>query len=186
VIGERGFELFSASHVGILAALGVAGILFVYFAKRFIPPNRQRVLEVGWAVYMTVQYLAERTWYCIEDGYPVREILPFHICGMSTVLTIVMLLTRNRRIYELLYFWGLAGATMAMFMPEVEYDFPHPAFLSYFTGHAFLVYGVAYMTWVHGYRPTLGSIWRMALFTNAYMLLMAGVKEEQPGSNDIT
>jgi len=125
-------------------------------------------------VYVLVQYMVERIWYVAGVGYLVRDILPLQLCGISTVLTIVLLLTRSRRVYEVVYFLGLAGATMAMLMPEVEFDFPHPLFLIYFTGHASIVYCVVYMTWVHGYRPTFDSIRKVFIVTNAYVLFTAG------------
>ena len=37
-------------------------------------------------------------------------LLPLHLCDVSLFLAPVVLLTGNRRLYELLYFWGLGGA----------------------------------------------------------------------------
>ncbi len=172
MFSERPFDLFGFNHTAVLSAVFFLGVLLVHQAARLKPGSR-RAFEWGFASYVLLQYLLERVWYWYAVGYPARELLPFHLCGISTVLSAVLLVTRNRRLFEVLYFWGIVGASMGMFMPELEYDFPHPLFLTYFTGHASIVYVVAYQARVYRYRPTPVSLKRTFYATHGYAAFAA-------------
>jgi len=170
----RPFELFSVSHVGIMVFLVVAGVMAVHLLARLSPDGRLRLFEGGFALFVATQYILERAAYH-HVGYGWRELLPLQMCGLSTIVTVVLMATRNRRAFEILYYWGLLGATMGMLMPEVEYDFPHPLFLAYFTGHFYPVFTVLYFGRVHGFRPGRKSLLRVFVASNACLLLMVPI-----------
>jgi len=80
-----------------------------------------------------------------------------------------MLITRSYRLYEICYFWGLAGATQALITPDVgRYGFPHFRFFQCFVSHGLIVTAVLFMTFVEGMRPGLGSLLRALLALNLY------------------
>jgi uncharacterized membrane protein YwaF len=39
-----------------------------------------------------------------------------------------MLLTNDKRIYEIAFFWGVGGALQALITPNTDYPFPHYVF----------------------------------------------------------
>src|SRR5262249_56539305 len=45
--------------------------------------------------------------------------LPFELCDISLWLSVYVLLRISQRAYELAYYWGLAGAGMAMLTPDL-------------------------------------------------------------------
>ncbi|GMV98956.1 MAG: hypothetical conserved membrane protein [Candidatus Hydrogenedentota bacterium] len=172
---ERPFTLFSSTHVGTLLVLALVGFLLCWGMKRFAGPQACRRFEISFAVLIAVQYLIERVLYVWLTDYEAREVLPFHLCGISTILTIVLLIAHKRLVFEVLYFWGFIGTVLGMLMPEVEYDFPHYFFLLYFTGHVYIVYGAAYMAVIYGYRPTWASIPKAMVATVIYAGLITPI-----------
>jgi hypothetical integral membrane protein (TIGR02206 family) len=92
--------------------------------------------------------------------------LPFHLCAVMVYASAVMLVTRNRPLYEVVYFLGWLGATQAMISPNnAPYNFPHWRYLSINIGHGAILMAIVYMTVVEGYRPTLIG-WRNAIIVS--------------------
>lgn len=121
---------------------------------------------------MFIQELVDRGLH-YHAGERLADVLPFHLCGASVFLTVAMLITGSRAIFELLYFWGLTGATMAILTPDIKYPFPHLLYITFFWSHALIIIGVLLMMTLRGYRPTLRSLWRAVIITNVYMVFVA-------------
>ncbi len=94
------------------------------------------------------------------------------MCGASVFLVIFLLLTHNRTVFHLVYFWGLGGASMAILTPDIAYSFPHVLYITYFTSHALIIIGIVHMMVNFGYRPTMKSLAAVIAFSNLYLLLM--------------
>lgn len=166
------FELFGPAHLVTMAALCLAGAMIILGARRWALNHQAEQLAMIIGVFMIVQEVFDRSCHHFLNGEPVKEVLPFHLCGMSVLLAAIMLITRSRRIYELVYFWGLAGASMAIITPDIEYTFPDIIYITYFTSHALIVVGVLLMTVLFRYRPTLRSLGKALVLTNVYMFMV--------------
>ncbi len=169
------FDVFGPGHLlalGIIAAIIVFMILFRHYpgddAKRrarFVLAGVILVVESSWHV-----------WNLANDTWNFQRHLPLHTCSMGVWLSIFMLTARNYRLYEILYFIGIAGATQALITPSVgAYGLPHFWPIQSLASHGLLVIALVYMTAIEGFRPTWMSIWRTMLILNIYMLLITGV-----------
>jgi hypothetical integral membrane protein (TIGR02206 family) len=86
-----------------------------------------------------------------------------------------MLVNDSYSIFEVTYFWGLAGATQALLTPDIaDYGFPHYRFLQFFISHGAIVTANIYMTFVRGYRPTWKSYRKAIVVTLAYTVVIGG------------
>lgn len=94
--------------------------------------------------------------------------LPFHLCGVSVVLVPVMLMTRSYALFEVLYFWGIGGATVAILTPDTGSYFPHTLYITYFTSHGLIVAGVLFAIIWYGYRPRFASLVKATLGLYVY------------------
>jgi hypothetical integral membrane protein (TIGR02206 family) len=169
---EHRFALFSPEHFIVMALLAVGGLLILYASRRCASEKAVRNLAIAIGIFMIVQELFDRGYHVLLVGDRFADVLPLHLCGMSVFLSAIMLMTRSYRIFEVVYFWGLGGATMAILTPDVQFDFPHPVYVTFFTSHALIIVAVCYMMLNYGYRPTAGSLLRTILLTNAYMVLV--------------
>nr|WP_233476125.1 TIGR02206 family membrane protein [Paenibacillus sonchi] len=96
-----------------------------------------------------------------SGGLEKGNSLPLELCGITLLLSIVMLLTRSRLLYSFLYFAGIGGAFIALLTPNLVYPFPHFRFLLFFAAHGGIILASLYMTWIEGYKPT----WKSLFFT---------------------
>lgn len=160
------FQLFGLPHlliVGLIPSIALALALWSRGNERLARPIR---FGLG-----TIVLIVELTWYAyyVQRGwFTFPYSLPLHLCDLVLWLTIYTAFTLRRWSYELVYYWGLAGTTMAVLTPDVS----TPAFsyltLSFFAAHGGIIVTILFLTWSKQLRPRKGSMWRAFLALNIY------------------
>ncbi|QKE75167.1 TIGR02206 family membrane protein [Arthrobacter citreus] len=79
------------------------------------------------------------------------------------------LITKNYKIYDIIYFWGLAGAIQSVITPDMKYAFPHFKYIQFFITHGGIILSICYMTYIFGYTPTFRSLIKSFL----YLIMLA-------------
>jgi len=112
-----------------------------------------------------------------DDGVAefVRTDLPVHLCGVGVFLTAWALLRRRQLVYELAYFWGLAGTLQGVLTPDIAKGFPSYEFFQFFITHCGIVVGVLVATVGLGMRPCPGSVPKVFALTAVYATLVAAL-----------
>lgn len=165
---DNPFKMFSTSHYGVLLTILAMGV-FLYFAgKRCQRPLYSNYVRYFFALVIIVQEIFYFHWRFIHDNFNWRTDMPLELCGASLFLSAVMLITNNYRVYEIVYFFGLAGATQALLTPALKFDFPHFRFLQFFLSHGLIIISVIYMTFIEKYRPTMASYKRASVAITLY------------------
>ena len=169
------FQLFGTPHIVAMAAMVVVPVALSLTVRRL---DSERATRVVCVVFATVMLVNQAVYWCYRfvtggGGVFVREHLPLHVCGATVLLSAATLLWRGRFTYELLYFWGLAGATNAMVTPELTEGFPHYVFLQYFISHGGIVAAAVFATWGLGMRPTFKSLIRAFVAMNVMAAVVA-------------
>ncbi len=100
---------------------------------------------------------------------PWRELLPLHLCRISSYLCAFLLVTRSYRLFEVTYFWGVGGSLAALLSPDLNFNFPHPIFVGFFLGHALVLGSVLFAVGAYEFSLRLRSIGFAALVTALYM-----------------
>jgi len=169
------FASFGAEHFSAIAIVVGGAIIFVWAARRATAPQTRRAARIDRALRWTLAIAClaaevnDLVWL-LGSGLPLRHLLPLHLCDISILLAPVVLLTANRTVYELLYFWGIGGAVQAIATPIVWWGFPDPSCVLFFLGHGLILTSALYATAVMRLRPAPRSILRVWLITNAYGL----------------
>jgi len=85
---------------------------------------------------------------------------------MSLILTIVVLLRFRPALFDIVYYWALAGATMALLTPNIGEQTTLFLAVVFFTDHGLTVTAVLYLVWSGQARPRPGSVWPALLAVN--------------------
>ena len=169
------FELFGTGHLVALAI--IAGVI-VFLIWGWHDPG-EAAKRRGRYLIVAIFLLNEAGWHgfhILHGSWTIREHIPFHLCGISIWSSIFILLTRNYRLYEIVFFFGIAGATQALITPAAgDYGFPHFRAFQTLISHGMIVIAMVYMTTIEGFRPTWGSIVRAMIFLNVYLVFVHGV-----------
>lgn len=178
------FTLFSTAHVLPLVAVALICVLVALITPRLSPAGQAR-LRWGLALFSLANWLSWDLWQLANGIWSVTYSLPLHLCTLAVPLSAVMLAWRSYRLYEVLYFWGFAGSTQALLTPDLTtsgYNFPHFVYWIFWTSHGVILWVVLFAAAAWGYRPTWGSILRVVIITNVFMLYV-GLMNRVTGGN---
>ena len=111
---SKAATMFTIHH----ALYVMSGILTVFLILKFghyIKESRyeQRIKKilVGILVFLEIIY------HIHNWTYP-RLSIPLHICSFAVILSIMMLLTDSKKVFEYLFFFGILGGAMALSFPN--------------------------------------------------------------------
>ena len=147
---------------------------------------KRRNYDLFIAGILILNTIAEH-WYNYKIGYwNLQQNLPVHLCSITNILCIILLINYKQWIAELVYYWGLAGGIQSLLTPEFTIGMGGYNFYSYFINHGGLILVVAYMIvhyefiprpkswlWVLGYTQLVAvGVWIVNYFVHAnYMYL---------------
>jgi hypothetical integral membrane protein (TIGR02206 family) len=165
------FELFGTVHFAALGALILFNLFFLGFKNA--SDNTKSIIRWLLALILLGNEIAWHYWNYVFGKWTIQTMLPLHLCSLLVWTGALMLLTKNYRIYEFMYFMGIAGAIQALATPGIgNYNFPHFVFLQYFLSHGLIITSAIYMTVVEGFRPTWKSMVRVAIWMNIYVVIV--------------
>ena len=165
------FELFGSTHFAALGALVLLNLILLSFRRA--SDGTKAILRWLLALTLLSNEVAWHSWNYSSGTWTVQTLLPLHLCSLLVWTGAFMLITKNYRVYEFMYFMGIAGAIQALATPGIGiYGFPHFVFFQYFLSHGLIVTSAIYMTAVEGFRPTLRSILRVFLWMNIYVVIV--------------
>ena len=168
------FVLFGIWHLCALLVIVLGNLAFL--GLRNTSEKSRRL--VRW-VMVGVLFLADfswQAWNVFWGHWSLKTTLPLQLCSVMMFLAWFMLIFKNYRLYEFVYFIGIGGGIQALLTPTLGiYGFPHFRFFQIFISHGLLLSSGFYMTIVEGFRPTWKSLLRVAIGINLYLLLIVGV-----------
>ena len=166
------FVLFGPGHLVALAL--IAGIVtFLLFGGWNPGDAARRRVRLSLASILLVTASSWYIWSLLSGFWTAQEGLPLHICSVGIWTSIYMLAMRSYPVYEIVFFFGIAGATQAVLTPSAgDYGLPHFWAVQTLASHGLLIIALVYMTTIEGFRPTWKSVWKTMIFLNAYALLI--------------
>lgn len=169
------FRLFGVPHVAALLVIVVLNVVLVRRFRGAAESTRTRARRIMVAA-MWLQELGWHLWNAEIGRWNVETMLPLHLCSAMVWMSGVLLLTRSRRLYPLVYFLGIGGALQALLTPDLDnYNFPHYRFFETFFAHAMIVTAAVFMTFVERFRPTVRSLVWTVVVANVYALAVFGL-----------
>ncbi|EMA6344174.1 TIGR02206 family membrane protein [Bacillus cytotoxicus] len=176
------FVPYSKQHVVVLVLICV-GIYFLYQYQDLLRQKKwNRIVRYTIAFLLIGSEIGLDIWQVKAGIFNLRTSLPFELCTISLLLATVMVITKSYKLYEILFFTGIIGASQAILTPNLQYAFPHFRFIEYFLAHVLLIWAPLFMTWVEGYRPTFRSIKRTMVFLNAFIPIVSFVNYKTGGN----
>ena len=162
------FRFFGAAHIGALLAILLLNLFLLRYRNKDEAVRKK--VRLTMAIVLWVNELSWHIWCVVFGVWSIQENLPLHACSILIWLAGFMLINKNYRIYEFVYFMGIAGALQALLTPNIGiYGFPHFRFFQTYISHGLLVTSAIYMTTVEGMRPTWKSMLRVMVIANLFM-----------------
>lgn len=161
------FRAFTPFHLLVAAACAALIVGSVALGRRWRGTARERRLRGVW-VWATLAWQAlALVWWLLPANFDPGTSLPIHLCDLAAWVAPLALLTQDRRLRALLYFWGIGLSTQAFFTPVLREGYATYEFWLFWVGHLQIVGSAVYDCAVLGYRPRFAHWWRVVLFNLA-------------------
>ena len=118
------------------------------------------------------RYAISQTYQIFSDPvlWNVNHSLPFHLCGISGIVSGVILIRYNQTLYEFLLLLGAPGALLSFLTPQINIPEPSFMYFDYFLSHTLILYAPLYLTIMHNKRPRVGAWLKIFIKTNTIIL----------------
>ena len=163
------FILFGTTHIVTIIAITLVSIFLPLIYKTKSEYQKSIMTKaIAFVIFCHVIISPYKDLYLLDNPYNWREVLPFHMCDLSEIFLIFFLLGGPSILYKCAFFWGLAGATMAIITPDIEFlDLDYAFFM---IGHGMIIIGIMYATVALDNRPYAKDIVTVSLITALILL----------------
>lgn len=180
-VQSRNFQMFSASHL-VALAIFVLFTTVIYLFREKLKEDKWRRIEIGVNISLIFIEIANQVWMYVHGVWKPGRSLPLELCNIGLLLCIVLLWTRKKTVFELIFFIAVLGATQAIVTPAITYDFPHFRFFHFFYAHMMVVWVSLYFMWAKGYYPTFRSVIKLIIFINMFLPVILFVNKQTDGN----
>ena len=111
---------------------------------------------------------------CIRDSYySIEKDLPLQLCAIGIYVAVVALLKKNQIAFELIFYWGLVGASQAILTPDSDLFELKIFFIYSQTYHSALIFAVLWLVIKCNMRMQIEYIPRVVLITNLVVVVIS-------------
>lgn len=154
-------KLFGMSHLGMLAFLTFTATLLILRCKKGESTPRAKACISLLAFLCFAAYPINQAALNLGgDPASLDAYVPLHLCDIAAFICGFALITRRPLLCELAYFWGLAGTLQGLITPDLDHNFPHPVYFSFFLQHGVVVITALLLPLGLGWRPQPGAALR--------------------------
>lgn len=153
-------------------------VLLVFAALRlplFAPTSIRRKVEWVWSILLLISIGMEHSIMLENDWWSVRWSLPFHMCSLSGLFTIIALTTRNSIAFHFAAFWGISGGIHSVLTPEMTLGGEGLLSLTYYFWHASIIAAPLYLFRWRKIPLMRRATWIIWILTQPALLFVAGL-----------
>jgi len=166
---QTGFQLFGPEHLAVIALVPIVAGFLAVTRRRF--PRTARPIRYGLALLLMVCNVSYYGNWVIRGERIFPGHMPLDVCDVGLWLMVAVLVTLKPAIFDVAYYWALAGAALAVVTPNLTNE---SLFLKaqFFAEHGLIVAAVLYLVWSGQLRPRAGSAARSLLVLNIMAVLV--------------
>jgi hypothetical integral membrane protein (TIGR02206 family) len=162
-----GLRMFGPVHLAILCMVpSLAAVLAVAHRKSF---SGSKITRFALALLLFAATLSYYAYFATTGAQMFPNHVPLELCDASLWLVIASLLTLKPAIFDIAYYWAIAGATQSLLTPNLVNPTPFLS-IQFFFDHGLIVCATLYLIWSGQVKPRPGSVTRSLIAANIYAL----------------
>lgn len=174
----REFQPYSGSHWLVLVATVATGAALLRWFRNPATPSAPKlrvrkilagILVVAVVLDPVLVWLRHHNQAATAWNLVVQTTLPLHLCDVVSLLLAWALVTGNRRVAEVGFFWSLTATTQGLLTPALVYDWHSPEFYAFFAQHGGAPVAAVVLAFGAGMPPQPGHFKRMLGWSWMYM-----------------
>jgi hypothetical integral membrane protein (TIGR02206 family) len=157
-------RLFGLVHLCILVTVPLFAAIFTAIHRKLAPGSK--IPHLVFAVLLFLNSAMYYGYLAVHGQLTFPDHLPLELCDLSLWLVIISMLTLKPAVFDLAYYWALAGATQSLLTPNLPRNASAYLTVQFFLDHGLIVAGVLYLVWSRQLRPRPGSVVRSMIALN--------------------
>lgn len=167
------FEVFGNDHVSSIILIILIYVFLLRYNKHMGISNSSQIFPIFLSCFIVALDISEDIIRIITQHYSLREDLPLQLCNIGIYLSVIALLKKNQTAFELIFFWGLVGASQAILTPDSNLFELKTFFIYSQAYHGTLIFAVLWLIVKNGMRMEMKSISKVFLITNIVVVVVA-------------
>ena len=156
-----------------LLTIGVI-VFFLILGKFSKSKNKELLAKVIGSVLIFRAIGVHFYWHHLGI-WTIESSLPLHLCGLSAILSGIILFWRKQLAYECLYYWGLPGAFHSLLTPEFTNGTEGLLFFEYYLSHGGILLAALYLTLLLDMKPRKNSWWKIFFWSQLLIPIIGSI-----------
>jgi len=157
------FEIFSPiwwiSNIAVLSIISFFSML-PYFSSLGKKIAYTKIL----GVLLFLNLVIESINGALEGTWSLQEYLPFHLCSIASIFSVILLMKYNHKLAQIFYYWGLTGALNAMLSPVFLFGTAGYHYFAFYIAHGGILFVCIFMILHHNFRPEKKMWWKSFIY----------------------
>ena len=167
------FDLFGNDHILSIILIIIFYVLFLCFNEKIGIKNNSKIFPIVLSFIILSLDISEDIIRYITGYYSIEKDLPLQLCAIGIYVAVVALLKKNQIAFELIFYWGLVGASQAILTPDSDLFELKIFFIYSQTYHSALIFAVLWLVIKCNMRMQIEYIPRVVLITNLVVVVIS-------------
>lgn len=179
LLAQSQFHLFGTAHLLVIFTTIVAALGLSLFIRRNSAPRFESIVRISMGCILITAVALDPVLTLLRYGNTplgwslvTSSSLPFYLCDVVSIILAIALFTKNQRLAEIGYLWGLAGTVQGLITPTLWFGWDTPEFHVFFLQHSGVPVAAVVLVWGLGITPLQGAFKRSVYWSWGYMSLV--------------
>ncbi len=150
--GGTPFILFGPIHL-LISVITIITVVLIYIYRDKLKTfkykeNIRYILAAILFINMTIYYISK----VILKTYDWKLDLPLHFCFITGYIFMYILITGNKKLYSIIYFFTFVGPIPSIIWPDLKLDYDRFVFWQFVISHHFILISSVYVLMVLEYK----------------------------------
>ena len=166
-------EWYFTNSLSLLGLIFLLCVSYIVIKSDYVKKNNlsSKITKILGYLILT-RFVVSQTYQILSTPllWDINHSLPFHLCGISGIISGIILIKYNQTLYEFVLLLGAPGALWSFLTPQINIPEPSFMYFDYFLSHILILFAPLYLSVVLDKRPELGSWKSVFLKTNLIVL----------------
>ena len=150
-------------------------IIAIILIGYFLPSNNHKIIFSKIIGYLLFFRFAFHHGHDVGIGiWDIEHNLPFHLCGITSILSIIVMIKYNQKMFEFLALLGIPSAIHSLLTPEFINGHDGYLFYDFYISHGSILFVPLFLTIVFKHKVQIGS-WKTVFITGLWITAFVGL-----------
>lgn len=165
-------QLFTLPHLIPIILIIISIILIARNKEFFRNWKYEKHFRYTLAISLFLCDMSILIWRLSTHTFSIKYSLPLHLCTFSIYASIFMLLKINKKVFDYIFYFAMAGALMALLSPDLRFSYTQFRYYEFMIAHGLILVSIMYMLFVYDFIPRFDAVIKSFLVVQVLGILL--------------